>query len=124
MRAVKSRNTKPEITVRRLVHGLGGRYRLYRGDLPGKPDLVFSKMRSVIFVHGCFWHGHHCSRGDRLPKTNVSYWKAKIERNRQRDAAVLDALRKENWDSLVIWECELNNLPKLANHIRRFLHLR
>jgi DNA mismatch endonuclease, patch repair protein len=121
MRAVKSRNTGPEIKVRRLVHALGRRYRLYHKHLPGKPDLVFAKKRRVIFVHGCFWHGHHCPRGNRLPKTNGVYWSAKIERNRQRDAAVLEALKNNEWSSLIVWECELKDLAELTERICRFL---
>lgn len=121
MRAVKSRNTAPEMEVRRLVHALGCRYRLYREDLPGKPDLVFVKKRRVIFVHGCFWHGHHCARGNRLPKTNAAYWSAKIARNRKRDAAVLVELENHLWSTLIVWECELKNLPRLSQRLRRFL---
>ena len=121
MRAVKSRNTGPEMKVRRLVHALGRRYRLYRKDLPGKPDLVFTTKRRVIFVHGCFWHGHDCSRGDRLPKTNSSYWRTKIDRNRKRDTAALHALKSNHWSPLIVWECELKNLPKLSRRLRRFL---
>ena len=81
MRAVRDRDTKPELAVRRLLHRMGYRYRLHWRDLPGKPDIVFGPRRKVIFVHGCFWHGHSCNRGNRLPKTNAEYWKAKIERN-------------------------------------------
>lgn len=120
MRAVKSHDTGPEIKVRRLVYALGYRYRLYNKDLPGKPDLVFARKRRVVFVHGCFWHGHHCSRGNRLPKTNASYWSAKIERNRKRDASVMEALKNDGWSTLIIWECQLSNMNGLAKRIRRF----
>lgn len=85
MRAVRSANTKPEMIVRRMLHNAGFRYRLHRADLAGKPDLVFVSRRKVIFVHGCFWHGHGCKRGARVPKTNQNYWINKIERNRERD---------------------------------------
>jgi DNA mismatch endonuclease (patch repair protein) len=121
MRAVKSRNTGPEIKVRRLVHGLGYRYRLHGQNLPGKPDLVFATKRRVIFIHGCFWHGHHCPRGNRPPKTNAMYWSAKIERNRKRDTAVLEALKREGWSPFIVWECELNDLHWLAERISQFL---
>ena len=121
MRAVKSRNTGPEMKVRRLVHALGRRYRLYRKDLPGKPDLVFATKRRVIFVHGCFWHGHQCPRGNRLPKTNVVYWSAKIARNRKRDAAVVVELKSHHWSPLIVWECELKDLPRLSKRLCRFL---
>jgi DNA mismatch endonuclease (patch repair protein) len=87
MRAVKGKDTKPEMIVRRMAHALGYRYRLHRTDLPGSPDLVFAGRQKVIFVHGCFWHGHDCARGSRQPKTNAEYWRAKIARNVTRDAA-------------------------------------
>ena len=121
MRSIKSRDTGPEVRVRRLVHALGFRYRLYLRELPGKPDLVFRPKRRVIFVHGCFWHGHHCSRGSRLPQTNAVYWRAKIERNRERDAAVIDSLERDGWSALILWECELKDLPGLTDRICRFL---
>lgn len=109
MQAVRSEDTKPELLVHRLVHSLGYRYRLYRRDLPGKPDLVFPSRRKVIFVHGCFWHGHHCARGARMPKTNADYWKNKIERNVARDAATKSALETDDWRMLVLWECEIRD---------------
>lgn len=108
MRAVKSKDTTPEIQVRRFVHSLGYRYRLHRKDLPGKPDLVFPKLRKVIFVHGCFWHGHTCNRGARMPKTNVDYWSTKIDRNRSRDEEHLKSLSVLGWKTLVVWECRLS----------------
>ena len=110
MRAVKSKDTAPEIQVRRFVHGLGYRYRLHRRDLPGKPDIVLSKLQKVIFVHGCFWHGHSCSRGARLPKTNVEYWKCKIDRNRKRDEQHLNDLASLGWRTLIVWECDLQSV--------------
>ncbi|WP_448204334.1 very short patch repair endonuclease [Azospirillum sp. sgz302134] len=122
MRAVKSRDTGPEMKVRRLVHGLGFRYRLHRKDLPGKPDLVFATRRCVIFVHGCFWHGHDCPRGNRMPQTNAEYWSAKISRNRERDISVIDALKQKEWSPLIIWECELKDLPRLEERICTFLN--
>lgn len=121
MRAVKSRDTKPEMKVRRLVYRLGFRYRLHRADLPGKPDLAFASRRRVIFVHGCFWHGHACRRGARVPKTNTGYWREKIWRNRSRDATSLRALRQLGWEPLVVWECELADLAMLAKRIEAFL---
>ncbi|MGB3486953.1 MAG: very short patch repair endonuclease [Xanthobacteraceae bacterium] len=123
MRAVRSKDTAPEMTVRRLVHSLGYRYRLHRSDLPGKPDLVFPGRHKVIFVHGCFWHGHSCARGARLPATNVDYWKKKISRNVARDAATLDKLNAEGWSSMTIWECELKaaDRPRLTKRIEEFL---
>lgn len=107
MRRVKSRDTGPEMTVRRLLHAAGYRYRLHRKDLPGKPDLVFPGRRKAVFVHGCFWHGHDCRRGARQPKNNAEYWRAKIGRNVERDAQNRAALSERGWDSLIVWECEL-----------------
>ena len=107
MSRVRSRDTKPELLVRKLVHGMGYRYRLHRNDLPGKPDLVFGPRRKVILVHGCFWHGHDCARGARQPKANADYWLAKIERNRSRDARVQEELRQAGWRVIILWECGL-----------------
>lgn len=106
MRAVKSQDTTPEMVVRRLVHGLGFRYRLHRRDLPGKPDIVLPGRRKVVFVHGCFWHGHECKRGARPPKENADYWGPKIARNAERDNAHVTALQQAGWEVLTVWECE------------------
>lgn len=121
MRAVKGRNTGPEIVVRRLVFGMGYRYRLQRADLPGKPDLAFIGRRKVVFVHGCFWHGHECARGAREPKANREYWRAKIGRNKERDCRNLAALSSQGWESLVIWECELKELALVRDRLAAFL---
>jgi DNA mismatch endonuclease (patch repair protein) len=119
MRAVKSRDTAPELKVRRAAHALGLRFRLGRSDLPGKPDLVFPSRRIALFVHGCFWHGHDCARGARMPHTNRTYWQAKIARNMERDAASLASLRKLDWKPAVIWECETKDAARLARLITR-----
>lgn len=121
MRAVKSRNTGPEMTVRRLVHGMGYRFRLHRRDLPGVPDLAFPGRKKVVFVHGCFWHGHDCRRGARSPKENADYWRDKIARNRARDVKNQDALQSLGWGVLVVWECELKDRDALAARLRAFL---
>ena len=121
MRAVKSRDTGLEMTVRRLTHGMGYRYRLHRKDLPGKPDLTFPARRKVIFVHGCFWHQHHCPRGARSPKSNRDYWAPKLQRNKQRDAEHQRRLREMGWNVLVIWECEMRNHDATRARIERFL---
>ena len=121
MRAVKGRDTAPEMLVRHLAYGMGYRYRLYRTDLPGKPDLTFPGRRKVVFVHGCFWHGHDCARGARRPKRNAEYWANKIARNRIRDKASLMALRTLGWKALVIWECELLELARVKRRLSRFL---
>lgn len=110
MRAVKGKDTKPEIALRKALHRLGYRYRLNVKDLPGKPDLVFPRHKTVIFVHGCFWHGHGCKRGRRVPKTNRAYWKDKIARNKARDEKNANALKALGWRVVTIWECELPGL--------------
>ncbi|QEE26769.1 DNA mismatch endonuclease Vsr [Terriglobus albidus] len=120
MRAVKSRNTSPELAVRRLLHSMGYRYRLHRADLPGKPDIVFPGRRKAIFVHGCFWHGHNCPRGARIPKENRAYWQEKIDRNRSRDKKVSTQIRLANWKRLIIWECEIRS-DDLSEKLRQFL---
>lgn len=120
MRAVKCKDTVPEMVVRRLVHSLGYRYRLHRNDLPGKPDLVFGPRRKLIFVHGCFWHGHTCKRGNRQPKTNANYWRKKIQVNKERDKSTLEELRARGWEILVLWECETRQ-ETLRQRIDTFL---
>jgi DNA mismatch endonuclease (patch repair protein) len=121
MRAVKGADTEPEMIVRRMVHAMGYRYRLHRRDLPGKPDLVFAGLKKVIFVHGCFWHGHDCARGARMPKTNARYWIAKIGRNRERDAANISELNKAGWRTAVVWECELKDPALVRRRLKSFL---
>lgn len=121
MRAVKGRDTAPEMLVRQLAHGLGYRYRLHRADLPGKPDLVFPARRKIIFVHGCFWHGHDCRRGSRAPKENAAYWRKKISGNKERDHANIKKLTALAWRCLVIWECELKQPALVRRVLSRFL---
>ena len=120
MRAIRSEGMLPEMVVRRLVHGLGFRFRLHQKDLPGKPDLVFSSRRKVIFVHGCFWHGHDCKR-NHDQQSNRQYWLAKLRRNRQRDKKNLDALISAGWAVLVIWECDVADYAALTATLRAFL---
>lgn len=122
MRSIKSEDTAPELAVRRIVSALGYRYRLHRQDLPGKPDLVFIGRRKVVFVHGCFWHGHSCPRGARKPKTNGEYWHFKIERNRQRDSQNQARLAELGWRVHVVWECELKDHCMLASRLCNFLN--
>ncbi len=114
MRAVKSRDTGPELAVRALLRPIAPGYRLNRGDLPGKPDIVYASRRLTIFVHGCFWHGHDCARGARMPKANADYWQAKIARNRARDANTLAAYAAMGWQALVVFECELKDKAALG----------
>ena len=113
MRLVKAAGTGPELAVRRLIWRLGGRYRLNRKDLPGKPDIVLPGRRLAIFVHGCFWHGHDCARGARVPRANRDYWVAKVARNRTRDLAAREALAAAGWRVETVWECELKDMPNL-----------
>jgi len=122
MQAVKSKDTAPEMAVRRMTHAMGYRYRLHDKNLPGKPDLVFASRRKVIFVHGCFWHGHDCRRGARTPKENRDYWQAKIARNKSRDAMARAALPGAGWDVLTIWECEIGETGALRKKITGFLN--
>ncbi|MEH6665446.1 MAG: very short patch repair endonuclease [Brevundimonas sp.] len=121
MRQVKGRDTAPEMTVRRALRALGVGYRLGGAGLPGRPDVVMKGRRAVIFVHGCFWHGHDCARGAREPKANGDYWRAKIDRNRQRDRASGALLAAEGWRVLILWECELRDADALSARLRSFL---
>src|SRR5271166_7065919 len=114
MRAVKSRGTGPERAVCALLRPIAPGYRLHRADLPGKPDVVYASRKLAIFVHGCFWHGHDCPRGARMPKTNAAYWEAKIARNRARDVQTLAAYATLGWRALVVYECELKDKPALG----------
>ncbi len=109
MRAVKSRDTGPELAVRKMLRGIAPGYRLHRADLPGKPDIAYGRRKLVIFVHGCFWHGHDCARGARAPRDNADYWAAKIARNRTRDAQNLEKLAALGWRALVVYECALKD---------------
>jgi DNA mismatch endonuclease (patch repair protein) len=121
MRKVKARNTSPEITIRKLLRAVGETgYRLHRKDLPGKPDIAFIGRKLAIFVHGCYWHGHDCARGKRVPKSNQEYWIAKITKNKARDCANKEQLEKSDWKILIIWECEIKNKTVLSERIYHF----
>lgn len=118
MRAVRAKDTAPEMIVRRLIHGLGYRYRLHSSKLPGRPDLVLRRHRTAIFVHGCFWHGHEgCARA-RRPKANADFWAGKLARNAERDAQQIASLEARGWRVMVIWQCETKDLPSLEARIR------
>jgi DNA mismatch endonuclease (patch repair protein) len=122
MRRVKGKDTAPELKVRRLLWAMGVRgYRLHRKDLPGAPDVVLPGRRLAIFVHGCFWHGHDCARGARVPKQNRDYWIAKVGRNRARDVSHRAALEAMGWRVLVLWECELKDDVALEVELRNAL---
>ena len=117
MSKIRAKNTKPEIIVRKILHKLGYRFSLHRRDLPGKPDIVLARRGTVVFVHGCFWHGHKgCARH---PKSNLEYWTPKIERNAERDKIQKKMLKKLGWKVLTIWECELKNVSKLEKKIQK-----
>jgi len=120
MQAVKTRDTGPELAVRRLLHGMGYRYRLHPRGLPGKPDIVFVSRRKVVFVHGCFWHGHGCAKG-RLPKSRLDYWRAKIEANVDRDRTKIEQLEAQGWNVAVVWQCETAQRDALASRLKEFL---
>ena len=124
MRRIRSQDMKPELLVRRLLHGLGYRYRLHRVDLPGKPDIVFASRKKVIFVHGCFWHGHddpNCVDGRRKPKSNLDYWLPKLARNKARDEQQQRELKANGWSVLAVWECETKDQQKLEKKLTTFL---
>jgi DNA mismatch endonuclease (patch repair protein) len=123
MRQVKSRNTKPEMVVRRALWRLGGRYRLHRRDLPGSPDIVLPGRKLAIFVHGCFWHGHDCARGARVPKANRDYWLGKVARNTARDALAREKLTAAGWRVETIWECDLKSAAALDARLTALLDL-
>lgn len=124
MGAIRGTNTKPELIVRRITHALGRRFRLHRKDLPGRPDLVFPRLRRVILVHGCFWHVHDCRYGRVAPSTNAEFWAGKRESNVARDARNLEALREAGWSVLVVWECETRDVERLTTVLKRFLGVR
>lgn len=121
MAKVKSKDTRPEMVVRRLLFSLGYRYQIHDRSLPGSPDIVFKRKKKAIFVHGCFWHRHDGCPLARLPKSRLDFWIPKLEGNRERDARKLLQLESQGWESLVIWECELKNLNLLEKMLNGFL---
>jgi|ERR1035438_844814 DNA mismatch endonuclease (patch repair protein) len=121
MRRIRSKDTSPEIALRRLIHGLGYRFRLHRKDLPGRPDIVFPGRRKVIFAHGCFWHQHPGCREGRVPSSRLDYWAAKLERNQVRDTESRALLEEQGWRVLVVWECELKDVAAVSRTVKRFL---
>lgn len=121
MKAVRRKDTAPEMLVRRLLHAAGYRYRLHARKLPGSPDIVFPGRRKAIFVHGCFWHGHACRAG-RPPQSRQDYWLPKIARNRERDVQSVEALKALGWDCLTVWGCEIRDTEYLLENIRQFLN--
>lgn len=122
MAKVRGRDTRPEMLVRRLIHGMGFRYRLHARHLPGRPDLVFPGRQKVIFVHGCFWHRHDGCRRATIPQGNREFWQSKLQRNVIRDEMQVAALKAGGWAVLVIWECETKDPDKTAERVRSFLN--
>ena len=123
MSLIRSTDSAAEIVVRKLIHRMGYRFRLHRKDLPGTPDLVFQKLKKVVFVHGCFWHRHpdlQCSLA-RLPKSRLEFWEPKLTRNRDRDERNTRALVEAGWQAIVVWECQLSNLERVESTLRAFL---
>ncbi len=123
MARIKSRDTKPELLLRRLLTGLGARYRLHRKDLPGSPDVAMPGRRLAIFVHGCFWHGHDCARGSRVPKANRDYWLAKVARNTARDARNVADLTAAGWRVETVWECQMKDQAALRERLAALLQV-
>ena len=125
MSRIRGKNTKPEMLVRRFLHGKGYRYRLHGmasgGKLPGRPDLVFASRRKVIFINGCFWHFHECRVGQHAPKANADFWENKRTKTRKRDADQRLQLESSGWEVLTVWECELKNLTQLEHQLDEFL---
>ncbi len=121
MSRIRSKNTKPELIVRSLVHCMGYRFRLHRSDLPGKPDLVLPRHHKIILVHGCFWHMHNCRYGRVKPKTRAEFWQTKRQGNVERDKKNIKKLRKLGWKVLVIWECQTRKPELLSAKLERFL---
>lgn len=126
MAAITGKNTMPEIIVRKLIHAMGLRYRLYDRKLPGKPDLVFQRHRKVIFVHGCFWHRHSCKYGQPIPKTRTDFWMKKFSDNVKRDKNVQSQIKNMGWQVMVVWECQTRTsaIHVLERKIARFFDLR
>jgi DNA mismatch endonuclease, patch repair protein len=121
MARVRGKNTKPELMVRSVLHGMGYRFRLHRKDLPGNPDIVLPKHKKVIFVHGCFWHGHSTCLRSKRPTTNQTFWDNKLDGNIKRDRRFRRELRRLDWEVLTVWECETKNSEKLLRKLERFL---
>lgn len=124
MSRIRSRDTSPELTVRRMVHSIGFRFRLHVPTLPGKPDLVFPRLNKIIEVRGCFWHQHKGCIDSHIPKSRVEYWRPKLTRNKRRDKETEKRLRAAGWDVLTLWECELKNAAQLRKRLAGFLRRR
>lgn len=121
MSRIRSKDTKPEKVVRKILTKLGFKYRLHNAGLPGKPDIVISKIKTVVFINGCFWHQHKNCRHQATPKTNVKYWTSKLKRNVEKQKKDIKLLKKEGWKVAIIWECETKNENRLTNKLRKIL---
>jgi DNA mismatch endonuclease (patch repair protein) len=121
MASIRSKNTRPEVALRRLIHAMGFRFRIHCSSLPGSPDIVFPSRRKLIFVHGCFWHRHRCKWGRKLPTGNPKYWIAKFKRNVSRDAADRRKLRRAGWQILIVWECQISDQQELRGRVLSFV---
>lgn len=121
MSRISGKNTKPEIVVRSLLHRLGYRFRLHRKDLPGKPDITLPKHKKIIFVHGCFWHGHTGCLRSKRPSTNKEFWREKLDKNIERDKVAVNALEQLGWSVLTVWTCEIKEKDKLKTKLLSFL---
>jgi DNA mismatch endonuclease (patch repair protein) len=122
MRAIRARDTTPELLTRKTLHAMGYRFRLHRHDLPGRPDIVLPRFRSVVFVHGCLCHRHRCRDGRSTPTSNAEFWQLKFDRNVNRDRRQRQLLRRKGWRVLVIWECQTRDMCGMQKLIRQFLH--
>lgn len=121
MSLIRGSDSAPEMKLRRLVHGMGYRYRLHVKELPGKPDMVFPSRHAVIFMHGCFWHRHKACKLARLPKSRLDFWQPKLEENRKRDLRNQERLKKMGWRMLVVWECQIVDTQRVSNIVKEFL---
>jgi DNA mismatch endonuclease (patch repair protein) len=121
MSRIRSKDSKPELLIRRLVWSLGYRYRLHSKKLPGRPDMVFPGRKKIIFIHGCFWHQHENCRQYRMPRSKLDFWLPKLESNRLRDARVREELISAGWKVLIVWECQLKEIGELTSNIRSFM---
>lgn len=121
MSRIRSKNTKPELIVREILRGLKIRYRLHSKTLPGKPDIVISSKRTAIFINGCFWHQHKNCRRQAMPKTNTEYWHKKLERNIEKQKSILRELKRDNWKSIIVWECQVKQADSLTRRLKKGL---
>lgn len=122
MSRIRGKDTKPELFVRSLLHSMGYRFRLKNAKIPGKPDIILPRYKTVVFVHGCFWHRHTDCKYAYTPKSRIDFWQKKFEANIQRDQKISEQLKKLGWHQLVIWECEIKNIENLKKKIKAFFH--